>query len=80
MGWSSENRGTDKERLLVVFSRPELIEPAIRKLLRQIKSACAWTGKTKQNGSEKRASVYTLEKEKGGYPTDFYSFRSERGP
>ena len=32
-------------------------------------------------GTEKRASVYTLErKEKKGHGTDFYPFRSEKGP
>ena len=32
-------------------------------------------------GSEKRASVYTLEKKgKSGYGTDFYPSRSEKGP
>ena len=36
--------------------------------------------KTTRIGSKRRASDYTLEKkEKSGYGTDFYSFRSEKG-
>ena len=37
--------------------------------------------KTTRIGSKKRTSVYTLEKkEKSGYGTDIYPFRSEKGP
>ena len=77
-GRSSENRGTGKERLHVPFSRPKPIKRAIRKLLTQV--LMRLDGKNEAERFRNEASVYTLEKEKGGYRTDFYPFRSERGP
>ena len=68
-----------KERLQVAFSRPEPIQPAIRKLLKQFRMRLDRKNEAERFQKEGER-LHIATKEKSAYRTDFYPFRNEKGP